>query len=357
MKTKLYKAAAVTAVSVMSCATAVAVSPQRVAGSGPGGYSQWATDHYPGFEGLDELPVPEKKEKGWLREWLGIGAPEGATAAEQLAVAKKLEEEGEFKDAVKAYDTLVRVWPASVEAPEAQYSVARVLEEHLEEYADAYEEYAYFLDFYPSDGDYAKTVEAQYKLVNLLHDTRGFFLGMTFTGNRELRQLYERIVRRAPGADYVPAVMLRIADLRVQDADHEEAVKVYSTVRSRYPGTKEARQAMYLEAKSRMWLVRRLAYNLPRCKDTESYLKLALRGDPSHPNAEEMRTWLTELTDYLSKDAWERAKFYDSRQRTRHAAVTAYERFLSEYPDSSHAEEARARIRILREGDNEGAKK
>lgn len=350
MKMKLCKAAMVAAVSVVMYP--VAAAPQRVAGSGPGGYSQWATDQYPGFEGLDNLPVPEKKEKGWLREWLGIGAPEGKNATEQFVVAKRLEDAGDFKDAAKAYDALVREWPASVEAPVAQRRLAGILEGPLEEYAEAYEEYAYLLDFYPGNCDYVKIAEAQYKLANLLHDTRGVFMGMSFTGNRELRQWYERLVRRAPGADYVPAAMLRIADLRVQDTDHEEAVKVYSTLRSRYPGTKEARQALYLEAKARMWLVRRLAYNLPRCKDTESYLKLALRNDPSHPEAEEMRTWLTELSDYLSKDAWERAKFYDSRQRTRHAAVTAYEKFISEYPDSSHAEEARARIRELKGQDN-----
>ena len=227
----------------------------------------------------------------------------------------------------------------------------------MKDYSGAYEEYAYLLDFYPGDCEYAKIVEAQYKLVNLLCDTRRFFLGMTFTGNRELRQWYERIVRRAPGADYVPAAMLKIADLRVQDADHEEAIKVYSTLRSRYPGTDEARSALHLEAKSRMWLVRRLAYNLPRCKDTENYLKLALRNDPSHPDAEEMRTWLSELSAYLSKDAWERAKFYDSRQRTRHAAVASYERFLSEYPDSPHAEDARARIRELDSQNNGGSQK
>jgi outer membrane protein assembly factor BamD (BamD/ComL family) len=180
---------------------------------------------------------------------------------------------------------------------------------------------------------------------------------MSFTGNRELRQNYERIVRRAPGAAYVPEAMLKIADLREQDTDYEEAVKVYSTLRSRYPGTDEARTALYREAKARMWLVRRLAYNLPRCKDTESYLKLALRNDPSHPNAEEMRTWLTELSDYLAEDAWARAKFYDTKQRTRHATVAAYERFIAEHPDSSHVEEACARITQLKDSKNEGTKK
>ena len=356
MNMKIYNRIAVV-VLLLTAMLSIEASPQRVVGSGPGGYSQWATDQYPGFDGLDTLPAPEKKEKGWLSEWLGVGSPEGDTALEQMSVAKGLEEKGEYKDAVKAYDVLVREWPASVEAPEAQYRMAKLLETNLGEYADAYEEYSYLLDFYPRECPYADVVEAQYKLVNLLYDTRRVFLGMSFTGNRELRQSYERIVRRAPGAVYVPEAMLKIADLREQDTDYEESISVYSTIRSRYPGTDAARIALYREAKARMWLVRRLAYNLPRCKDTESYLKLAIRNDPSHPDVEEMRTWLKELSDYLAEDAWTRAKFYDTRMRTRHATIAAYERFIAEHPDSSYADEARSRIAVLKDGNKEESSK
>ena len=331
-----------------------AASPHRVAGSNPGDASQWATDQYPGFDGLDDLPTPEKKEKGWLWRWFGIGKPAQESAAQQLAWAQKLEGENDFKGAAKAYDALVREWPASPEAPTAQFRLAYLLEVNLQEYDEAYEEYAYLLDFYPRSCPYAKIAAEQYKLVNLLFDTRRTFLGLSFTGNRQLRQGYERIVRRAPGADYVPEAMLKIADLRERDIDYEEAVKVYAALRNLHPGTAEARIALYREAKARMWLVRRLAYNLPRCKDTESYLKLALRRDPSHPNTEEMREWLKELREYIAEDAWTRAKFYDSRQRTRHAAVASYEKFLSEYPDSSHADEARARIEMLKASPNKG---
>ncbi|MBO5940070.1 MAG: tetratricopeptide repeat protein [Kiritimatiellae bacterium] len=355
MKYKIHRLAVVAV--VFAAAFSSVTAQHRVVGSGHGGNSPWATDHYPGFEGLDNLPTPEKKEKGWIREWLGIGAPKGASASEQLAIAAKYEEKGDFKDAAEAYDKLVREWPASSEAATAQFRLATVLENNLAEYADAYEEYAYLLDFYPNSCDLAKIAEAQYKLVNLLHDTRKMFLGMSFTGNRELRQSYERIVRRTPGADYVPQALLKIANLRELDADYEDAIQVYSTLRSRYIGTNEARAALYLEAKARMWLVRRLAYNHPRCKDTENYLKLALRNDPSHPNAEEMRTWLKDLSSYLSEDAWKRAKFYDSRQRTRHAAIASYTRFIAEHPDSVHVEEARARIAELNGSDKEGKSK
>ena len=347
---------AIAAVLAVASVGAFAAQNQRVVGSGIGGNSEWATDQYPGFDGLDDLPTPEKKDKGWLWRWFGVGKPAQESAAQQLEWAERLEAQEDFKGAVKAYDSLVREWPASPEAPLAQFKLAYVLVERLQEYGEAFEEFAYLLDFYPRSCPFAKIVEEQYRLANLLLDTRRVFLGMSFTGNRELRQCYERIVRRAPGASYAPAAMLKIADLRERDYDYEEAVKVYSTLRNRYSGTEEARQALYLEAKARMWLVRRLAYNLPRCKDTEGYLRLALHKDPSHPQAEEMRTWLRELREYLAEDAWTRAKFYDSKQRTRHAAITSYEKFLSEHPDSSHADEARARLETLK-SDQGGTKR
>ena len=97
-----------------------------------------------------------------------------------------------------------------------------------------------------------------------------------------------------------------------------------------------------------MWLVRRLAYNLPRCKDTAGYLKQTLKRLPDHPQADEMKTWLDELTAYMAEDAYVRAKFYDTRQRTAHAAIASYEQFLAEYPDSKHAETVSRRIDELR---------
>jgi outer membrane protein assembly factor BamD (BamD/ComL family) len=350
---------------VLKCAVAAAVlsvfaggasaAPSGVAGSAPGGSSMWATDHYPGFEGLDKLPSPEKKDKGWL--WYLFGSPKCESPAEQFAYAESLAADDDGKDAVKAFDAIVREWPVSPEAPRAQRRIAEIMVSALADYEAAFEEYSYLLDFYPGACDYAKIVESQYKLVNLLLDTRRMFLGMSFTGNRELRQGYEMVVRRAPGANYVPAAMLKIAYLREQDSDYEEAIKVYSTLRSRHLGTVEARRALYLEAAARMWLVRRLAYNLPRCNDTKQYLEMALRNDPSHPQAEEMRKWLKELSDYLAEDAWTRAKFYDSRQRTRRAAIASYEKFLAEYPDSPHADDARARVTELKESVKKGVSK
>ena len=97
-----------------------------------------------------------------------------------------------------------------------------------------------------------------------------------------------------------------------------------------------------------MWLCRRLSYNRPRCKDTLNYLDMAMKRVPDLDQIDELKTWRSELAQHLSEDAYAQAKFYDTKQRTRHAALTAWERFLKDYPDSPHAEEARARIEALK---------
>lgn len=333
----------------MSVAMAVTAAPMRnVAGAGMGGNSPYATDAYPGFDGLEDVPRPERREKSWF---LSV---KRETAAEQYKMAEELESLGEYKDAAKAFDALVREWPASPEAPRAQLRYATLLASKLDEYEDAFDQLQYLLDFYPKDCPYLEIVEKEYQLVNLMVKTRKSFLGFSFLSNRLIRQHYEAIVRRAPGASYVPEAMLRIADLREQDSHYEEAVKVYSSLASKFPESPEARLAAYLEARARMWLCRRLAYNIPRCKDTVGYLKMTQKRLPDLDQIDELKAWDEELTAYLAEDAFKRAKFYDVRQRTRHAAIAAWEQYLRDYPRSSHEQDVRARIAELQDGANLG---
>lgn len=327
--------------AMLAADSAYAALGHRAVGSGYGDRSMYATDAYPGFDGLDKLPVAEKKEKSWF---LGVSRP---TPAEQLAYAKEEEAAGNIRSARRACDALVREWPTSPEAPVAQLMLAMIWAQKEEDYEEAFAELNYVLDFYSRDVNYTKLVEYQYKLANLMVKNRKTFWGMSFTSLRSLRQNYEMIVRRAPGASYVPEAMLQIAAIREQEHQYEEAVEVYSTLVSKFPATTEARNALYLGSKARMWLVRRHAYNQKRCQDTVNHLKRVLHLAPDHENAAEMTGWLNEITEYLAEDAFVRAKFYDTKQRSRHASVAAYERFLKEYPQSKHAEEARVRVREL----------
>lgn len=341
---KIIRKTGMAILAACACMTAQANPPRSVAGSTFAANSPYATDAYPGFDGLDDLKRPEKKEKSWFN-WV-----DRATPAEQYDLAKELEAAGSYRKARRACDALVREWPASPEASHAQLRIAKIYAQHDKDYDSAIEELEYLLDFYPSECPYLELVEYLYKLTNLMVKEKKSIFGFSFTSDRLVRQHYESVVRRAPGASYVPEAMLKIADLREQDNHYDEAVQVYGQLMMKFPKTPEADAAIYLQAHARMWLCRRLSYNIPRCLDTKKYLKMMIAEHPRHDRVDAMKEWLGELERYLEADAYRRAKFYDTKQRTPHATVAAWERFLADYPLSPHADEIRARIEILKKG-------
>ncbi len=67
-------------------------------------------------------------------------------------------------------------------------------------------------------------------------------------------------------------------------------------------------------------------------------------------DVETLQGLLDEARGRVAYEEWRATKFYDSPTRTRRSAVSAYEKYLVENPDSPHAEEAKARLAELREG-------
>jgi len=336
MKKMMILAAALLAGSALQAAPA-----KTVAGAAPGGRSPYATDAYPGFDGLDDIKKPERREKSW---WFGV---KHSTSAEQYAMAKDLEEKGDFKAAAKAFDALVREWPSSLEAPPSQLRFAKILAKNLEDYEEAFKQLEYLFDFYSRECDYQELIKYGYQLVNTMVVKKKSIFGLSFLSMRLVRQHYESLVRRAPGADFVPEAMLKIAQIREDEQEYIEAQGVLSSLQSKYPLRPEARTAAYREARVRMWLCRRLAYNRTRCLDSRNFLRYLMTRYPDLEQMEEIKTWEKELVDYMAEDAYQQAKSYDNRRRTRHAAQAAWETFLKDYPDSPHTEEVKARIAEL----------
>ena len=342
---------ALCACAALAACGALAVAERPVGADGLD--AAYATDAYPGFDPIEDRD-PEFKEKGfWSAIWnkVSCGTPEA-----QLDFARALEEEGKDKTALKAYEALVREWPASAVSAEAQLRKAELLvrmgraDGDFSRLSDAFEEYDYLIYYYPGLCDYLDIASRQYVLAqDLLNDKKTFF-GIPFASNADKRRRFECIVRRAPGESWVPDAMLTIGDLRVKDKDLAEAGAVYGNLVTRFPDAPQARTAQYLACKCQYDLVNRNAYNAERCRTALNAFKAALVRYPDLEEAGELREWIGAFSRKMEDDAWERAVFYDTRQRTKNAAVSAYESFLAEFPDSTRRAEAEERIKAIKSG-------
>ena len=316
-------------------------------GTSPGPGIRYATDAYPGFDSEDEILKPSRKEPFWFR-WLT--GPKKDTAEEQFAYAKSLEKEESWKDACTAYDRLVRQWPTSPEAVKSQKALADLLLSKRSDTEAAFKEYRYLLDFYSSQCDYDAVATLMYKTAEQLRKEGKTIMFFRFDNTVDVRRAYESVVLRAPGADFAPKAMLTIASLREDEDKPETAVTVYENLRNLHPGTPEADEALYREAKARMVVLHRCEYNRDRVRDTIEFLVMALSsGKLGSERSTEVEGFLAEANALVEDEAYAAAKFYDSHTRTKRSAISAYKRFLDEYPASERAPEVRRRLFELQE--------
>lgn len=314
---------------------------------GTGADARYATDAYPGFDSEDSIVKPSKKEP---KLFAFINGPKKDNPADQLEWARQCESEGSWRAARKGYDSLVREWPVSPEAPVAQRAYADLLLNHDLDYEAAFAEYRYLLDFYSLECGFSEIAELLYKVAELMREEGKTLVFFRFANTVDVRRAYEAVVLRAPGAKFVPQAMLTIASLREDEEKYTEAVQVYENLRSLHPDSPEAMSALHREGKVRMKLLDMHGYNRDRVRDTISFFRSALHGRIDDNVRADFESFLAKAVDMEAEEAYNAAKFYDSRTRTRRSAISAYERFLKDYPASSHVDEVRSRINSLKEG-------
>ncbi len=333
--------------AVVGATCAFALGEHPTPGIGHDNNARYATDAYPGFDKVDEILKPERKEPKWFAF---INGPNRAEAKSQFEYCQSLEREGNFKKAAKHYDALVREWPTSPEASKAQQRYAELLLNELDDAEEAFRAYRYLLDFYSSRCKYDEMVDRLYHVANTLRIEGKEVMFIRFANTVEVRRAYEACVLHAPGAKWVPEAMLIIAQLREDEGKFAEGIRVFENLRNLYPDSSEAKIAIYREAVLRMKLLREHEYNRSRCRDVIDYLKLALRTCRPE-DAVEIQAFLNEANGMIEREAYVGAKFYDSPTRTKRSAINAYEKFLREYPNSEHAEEISARLEQLKQGE------
>ena len=331
---------------VAPCAFAFGEHPAAGTPIGPQTGTMYATDAYPGFDSEKEIVSPERKTPRWFSF---ITGPSRDNAKDQFAYCQELMADGSWSKARRQLDALVREWPTSQEAPKAQQLVAEIYLTRIQNSEDAFAEYRYLLDFYSSSCDYDKVVDKLYQVANLMKRDGKEVLFIRFANTVDVRRAYEACVLHAPGAKWVPEAMLTIGSLREDEGKFAEAVQVYENLRNIHPDSDEAHTALLREAESRMVLLREHEYNRARCRDTIDFLRRAL-AVCRQSDAETIKGLLDEAQGRVAEEEWRATKFYDSPTRTKRSAVSAYERFLVENPDSPHAEEAKSRLSELKEG-------
>lgn len=296
-------------------------------------------------------PLIYRPGEGWTYEAVGSeGKWRRTRAKDQLEVARAAFNKKDYGLALKAARHLVKQWPLSDYAPEAQYLVGRCFEAKRSD-EKAFKEYQKLLTKYPK---YEKTEE----ILHRQYDIAGRFLAGQwfrlwgvipfFPSMDKTAGLYQKVVDNGPYSDVALQAQMKIGATREKQKDYVLAAKAYEVAVDRYNDRPTlAAEAFYREG---------LAYEKQALKaeydQSTAGKAIATFNDfatlyPSDTRVPQTQKIISTLKTEQARGSFEVARFYERYRRWR-GALVYYNEVLLLDPESPYATFARKRIEELK---------
>src|SRR5713101_5534137 len=182
-------------------------------------------------------PLIYRPGEGWTYEPVGgEGKWQRPRAKDQLEVAQTAYDKKDYSLALKAARRVVKVWPLSDYAPQAQYLVGRCYEETGQD-ERAFREYQKVIEKYPKIAAYQEILGRQFQIANLYLGGKWFKLWgyiPFFPSMERTAEMYAKIVRNGPYSEVAPQAQLKIGAAREKQSNFPLAVKAYELAADRY---------------------------------------------------------------------------------------------------------------------------
>src|ERR1700677_1666536 len=284
--------------------------------------------------------------EGWSDE--SGGDVSASSSRDQLDLAHKLEAQGDRDPALKAYKGLLRRWPLSFFAPEAQFRVGKILEDEGDFYT-AFQAFQTMVTKYPSSDYFEQALNEQYRIANLYRAGEPQRIWKIPVGPSMDRtvEMYERIIKNAPYGTYAPECQFDIGLCREQQRKYDDAVDAYQKVLDNYPTSSVAANAQYQIGYA--WMKSSISgdYDMGAAKKAVDAFQDYLVRYPNSDKAVQAQENIRRLSQKQTQGAFDIAKFYETQHQTR-AAFIYYNEVLREDPTSEQAVLAKKRIAELR---------
>ena len=289
--------------------------------------------------------------EGWTYEPAGgEGNWQRTRAKDQLIVAQDAFDKKDYKLALKAARRVVRVWPLSDYAPQAQYIVGRCYETRgVDE--RAFKEYQTLLEKYPKAVNYEEVLKRQFDIANRFLGGEWFRLWTYipfFPSMDRTSDLFEKIVKNGPYSDIAPQAQMKIGEAREKQSNYAEAVKAYQRAADRYNDRPQiAADATYREGIAYEKQAQTAEYDQSTAGQAIATFTdfMTLYSDDSR--VPESQKTITQLRMEQARGNFEIARYYEKNKKW-NGAMIYYNEVLLRDPNSPYAAQARERIEAIK---------
>jgi len=296
-------------------------------------------------------PLIYRPGEGWSYEPVGgAGKWQRPRAKDQLEVAQAAFDKRDFSLALKAARRVVRVWPLSDYAPQAQYLVGRCYEAKGKD-EKAFAEYQKVLEKQPKIANFPEILQRQYEIANKYLAGKWFKLwGVIpiFSSMDKTSAMYEKIVKTGPYSEVAPQAQMKIGAAREKQSNFALAAKAYETAADRYHDRPQiAAAALFKEGSAYKKQAQTAEYDQSTAGQAIATFTDFMTLYPNDPRVAQAQNTISGLKGEQARGSFKIAQFYEKYKRW-NGALVYYNEVLLLDPNSQYAAQARQRIEQLK---------
>lgn len=296
---------------------------------------------------VSPAPLIYRPGSGW--ETGGEGELEANSKA-QLEKAIKYEKEKNYEMAAGAYRALVKTWPLSPNAAEAQYHFALCLLE-LGDPMKAYKEFQKTIESYPDTVYFNDILQKQYEIGNmfLAGERLKVWTIPTFPSMDKTVEIYETVIKNGPYSDIAPLAQMKIGFAREKQKNYKAAVEAYENLIRKYPKSDLIDDAQFQIGFTQMKAAREADYDQTATRRAITAFQDYLTRYPKSEKVEQAQTNINNLRAEQARGLYNIARYYDYKNEST-SALIYYNEVIQKYPESELAVRSKERVDQLNNG-------
>ncbi len=271
------------------------------------------------------------------------------TPADQLEYAQSFRDQGNCKKAMAEYKKLIKAYPRSKEAPEAEFFTGQCLEDMHKPY-EAYQAYQLVIDKYPFSERAAQIVGLEYNIANHLLENkdRSKWAKVVIGSDEKVIEILRTVIKDAPYGKYAAISQYKIGLFYKEKGMYQEARDEFEKTMNDYPNSDWAQASKFQIAMA----------DTSRASDAQHEQKVASVAMEefnefvkSHPDSQltpEAKEQMARLKGKEAENNFVIAKFYE-KQKNLKAARIYYKEVANNYADTSWAPKALAQLKVIGE--------
>jgi len=288
-------------------------------------------------------------------KWVNPKTAVKTNPKEQFTYAKEFYDGKKYDDAVREFKKLVKAYPKSFEASEAQYYLG-LTEEARGKLYEAFQAYQHVIDKYPFSERIQEIIEREYKIGELfMSGEKRKALGLTLPVENPSIEIFTKVVENSTFGPLAPKAEYKLGLVLKSLTRYYEAEDAFNKVISNYPTSEWVEPSKFQIASCRAAVSRGPDYDQGAAEEAKQKFEEFVKDHPDAVLTAEAQKNLNELREKDAQSVYNIAAFYE-KQKEFNAAKIYYNEVMNNYPDSPWAAKAMAKIQVMEKKDEKKKK-